>query len=98
MPGYIAIQRLLCSRIMVCNSTLALCCLLNVAVQPGFAQDASKEKKTDSPFAALEFRQIGPFRGGRVGAVTGVQSDPLTYYFGATGGGVFKTTDGGIHW
>jgi photosystem II stability/assembly factor-like uncharacterized protein len=33
-----------------------------------------------------------------VGAVTGVQSQPQTFYFGATGGGIFKTTDGGIHW
>jgi photosystem II stability/assembly factor-like uncharacterized protein len=62
------------------------------------AQDAAAEKKSDSPFAGLTFRQIGPFRGGRVTAVTGVQSDPMTYYFGATGGGIFKTVDGGIHW
>lgn len=51
-----------------------------------------------SPFAGITFRQIGPFRGGRVGAVTGVQSEPLTFYMGATGGGIWKTTDGGAHW
>ncbi len=70
----------------------------SVASLPAHAQDAAAEKKSDSPFAGLTFRQIGPFRGGRVTAVTGVQSDPMTYYFGATGGGIFKTVDGGMHW
>ena len=47
---------------------------------------------------ALQWRSIGPFRGGRVTAVAGVASQPMVYYFGATGGGVWKTTDGGINW
>jgi photosystem II stability/assembly factor-like uncharacterized protein len=46
----------------------------------------------------LKYRSIGPFRGGRVVAVTGVPSQPDVYYFGATGGGVWKTTDGGTSW
>ncbi len=46
----------------------------------------------------LRFRQIGPFRGGRVVAVAGVPSQPNVYYFGATGGGIWKTTDGGASW
>jgi len=46
----------------------------------------------------LRFRQIGPFRGGRSVAVAGVPSQPDTYYFGAVGGGVFKTTDSGLTW
>ncbi len=62
------------------------------------ALDQAPDAKPASPYAALQFRQIGPFRGGRVGAVTGVQSDPLTYYMGATGGGIWKTTDAGAHW
>jgi len=45
-----------------------------------------------------KLRQIGPFRGGRVDAVEGVPGEPLVYYFGGTGGGVFKTTDGGHVW
>jgi photosystem II stability/assembly factor-like uncharacterized protein len=49
-------------------------------------------------FPGLEFRSIGPFRGGRSVAVTGVRGQPLVYYFGATGGGVWKTTDGGASW
>ncbi|MBL8175643.1 MAG: glycosyl hydrolase [Bryobacterales bacterium] len=46
----------------------------------------------------LKYRSIGPFRGGRVTAVTGVASQPDVYYFGGTGGGVWKTTDGGRLW
>lgn len=46
----------------------------------------------------FEWRNIGPYRGGRVTAVTGVSGDPLTYYFGATGGGLWRTEDAGNTW
>ena len=46
----------------------------------------------------LKYRCIGPFRGGRSLACTGIRSDANTYYFGATGGGVWKTSDGGDSW
>jgi hypothetical protein len=46
----------------------------------------------------LEWRCIGPSRGGRVGAVAGVVGNRNTYYMGATGGGVWKTTDAGRNW
>ena len=49
-------------------------------------------------YSAMKWRLIGPFRGGRVLAVTGVTSQPNTYYMGAVAGGVWKTTDGGITW
>ncbi|MBL6607635.1 MAG: glycosyl hydrolase [Flavobacteriaceae bacterium] len=49
-------------------------------------------------FDALSYREIGPFRGGRSAAVTGVPGKPNLFYFGATGGGVWKTNDGGRHW
>src|SRR5579884_2083152 len=48
--------------------------------------------------AALEWRLIGPHRGGRVVAVAGDVADPLVFYFGSTGGGVWKTEDGGVTW
>jgi photosystem II stability/assembly factor-like uncharacterized protein len=47
---------------------------------------------------SLEWRCIGPFRGGRVVAVAGDPVDPLVFYFGACAGGVWKTTDGGTYW
>lgn len=49
-------------------------------------------------YNALEWRNIGPFRGGRATAVAGVVQEPLTYYMGATGGGVWKTDDAGKNW
>ncbi|MBL8141302.1 MAG: glycosyl hydrolase, partial [Acidobacteria bacterium] len=49
-------------------------------------------------YADLQWRNIGPFRGGRVVAVTGVRQQPRTFYFGGVGGGVWKTTDGGESW
>lgn len=47
---------------------------------------------------ALEWRSIGPYRGGRVTAVTGVEGQPRLFYMGATGGGVWRTTDAGASW
>jgi len=52
----------------------------------------------DKLFKAVTWRQIGPFRGGRVLAVAGAPSQPKTFYFGSVAGGVWKTTDGGIQW
>jgi photosystem II stability/assembly factor-like uncharacterized protein len=49
-------------------------------------------------FQEMRYRQIGPARGGRVTAVTGIASQPLTFYMGSTGGGVWKTTDAGVTW
>ncbi|MFK7821855.1 MAG: WD40/YVTN/BNR-like repeat-containing protein, partial [Planctomycetaceae bacterium] len=65
------------------------------------AQDAPKQAKSKTlaeQFGAIKFRNIGPFRGGRTNAVSGVSGDPLTYYMGSTGGGVWKTADAGITW
>jgi len=46
----------------------------------------------------MKWRSIGPYRGGRVLAVTGVPGDPYTFYFGGVAGGVWRTTDGGLNW
>lgn len=67
------------------------------------------QKKSSSPakatvtydeklYNAVEWRSIGPYRGGRADAVTGVPGKPNLYYFGATGGGVWRTTDAGNSW
>ncbi|HKO16325.1 MAG TPA: hypothetical protein VJU87_08800, partial [Gemmatimonadaceae bacterium] len=51
-----------------------------------------------SLFHGLRYRMVGPNRGGRVTAVTGVASQPLTFYMGVASGGVWKTTDAGGNW
>jgi hypothetical protein len=78
---------------VVCVSLLSLISLSTVGTAQGV-----KPTPTPDPLKNLQFRQIGPFRGGRVGAVTGVASDPKTFYYGATGGGVWKSTNSGVDW
>ncbi len=56
------------------------------------------QKSLSDRFEGMKFRNIGPFRGGRVTAVAGIVGDRLTYYFGGTGGGVWRTVDGGDRW
>ena len=51
-----------------------------------------------SQLAGLEWRSIGPYRGGRVTAVTGVPGQRNVYYFGGTGGGIWKSEDSGVSW
>jgi photosystem II stability/assembly factor-like uncharacterized protein len=80
------------SRSLAAGVCLALACLFSIPLQ---AQSSGVNPKL---YEKLKFRAIGPFRGGRVCAVAGVPSQPDVYYFGATGGGVWKTTDGGINW
>jgi photosystem II stability/assembly factor-like uncharacterized protein len=52
----------------------------------------------DSLLKPAKYRNIGPFRGGRANGGSGVVGDPLTYYMGTTGGGLWKTSDAGHHW
>src|SRR5437763_4896248 len=49
-------------------------------------------------FSGMQWRQVGPFRGGRALAIEGVPGEPNTWYFGAVAGGVWKTLDGGANW
>src|SRR5713226_5810820 len=53
---------------------------------------------TPSLLTSLEWRSIGPYRGGRVVAVAGDPAHSRVFYFGSTGGGVWKTIDGGVYW
>ena len=68
----------------------------------GWGAPAQRERRPvaldSSLYKAMEWRSIGPFRGGRATAVAGIPSQPYTYFFGATGGGVWKTEDGGLNW
>ncbi|WP_159302713.1 VPS10 domain-containing protein [Maribacter litoralis] len=63
-----------------------------LAITITFAQNANDY------FQPLKFRNIGPFRGGRSVTATGVIGDPMTYYMGTTGGGVWKTESAGQRW
>ncbi|HEX3024130.1 MAG TPA: hypothetical protein VHP12_02870 [Chitinophagaceae bacterium] len=59
----------------------------------------TKEINFDSIlFSKINYREVGPFRGGRSSAVAGSYKNKNIFYFGATGGGVWKTTDGGNNW
>ncbi|HIC52954.1 MAG TPA: glycosyl hydrolase, partial [Gemmatimonadetes bacterium] len=69
--------------------------LFAVLASPASPQSAVDEAVLMPP---LEWRSIGPDRGGRSIAVAGHSDRPFEYYFGATGGGLFKTTDGGSSW
>ena len=86
--------------------TLILCALAFILVFPeSLAQKRKKTNQSDPTLSfsnnlydGLEWRSIGPFRGGRSSAVTGVSGQPNLFYFGATGGGVWKTNDAGNSW
>ena len=55
-------------------------------------------KPEEKVFKGMKYRMIGPFRGGRSLTAAGIPGDPTTYYFGAEGGGVWKSTDGAMTW
>src|SRR5205814_701704 len=59
---------------------------------------AENSKPEEKPFKGMKYRLIGPFRGGRSLTAAGIPGDATTYYFGATGGGVWKSTDGAMTW
>ncbi len=73
---------------------LAAACAL---LLPG-STSASSGNVSPALFSGLHWRNIGPFRGGRAVAVTGVPGDGRTFYLGAVGGGVWKTTNAGRTW
>jgi photosystem II stability/assembly factor-like uncharacterized protein len=63
-----------------------------------FIASLSAAQNLDSIFKYVKYRNIGPFRGGRSVCASGVVGDPLTYYMGTTGGGLWKTEDAGVSW
>lgn len=80
--------------------------LITLLVLPLTLQSQKRKKKNttpvvtlqDSMFHGLKWRNIGPHRGGRSVASSGVVGEPMTYYMGTVGGGIYKTTDNGITW
>ena len=71
--------------------------LTNNSLEAQSRKRANKNKITypESTYESIKYRSLGPHRGGRSAAVTGVPGNPNLFYFGATGGGVWKTEDGG---
>ena len=91
---------------MVIKQRNFVVCILAAVLLAGFitpflsAQEKPEVKPVVDPdlMKSLEYRMIGPSRGGRSAAVAGIQGDPYTFYMGASGGGVWKTTDAGTTW
>ncbi len=89
------------ARLSILLLAIALPATLCAALTPAWPATAPASQATavdPSRFGALHWRGIGPYRGGRVLAVTGVPHEPSAYYFGAVAGGVWKTTDSGASW
>ncbi len=92
------------------RSFLLLLLFCSVSIDAAFAQKNKKAAAAPAPVATvtapafkpeetgLSWRSIGPYRGGRSAAVTGVAGKPNLFYFGSTGGGVWRTQDGGRSW
>src|SRR3990170_4732489 len=77
---------------------LTLVVITAIPVHEAVAQSKSGFLYDTTLYNKMEWREIGPFRGGRSVAVAGHAGQPKTFYFGATGGGIWKTEDGGESW
>jgi photosystem II stability/assembly factor-like uncharacterized protein len=76
-----------------------LLCMAFYVISPAQKKQYSEAVNADSIlFSKTKYRLVGPFRGGRSAAVCGDYRQKNTFYFGATGGGVWKTIDGGSNW
>ena len=79
----------------ISNAVLSLILLVaGMQIPVAHSQGANDQALYDS----MQYRLIGPYRGGRSATVTGIPGDRDTYYFGSAGGGVWKTVDGGSKW
>lgn len=90
--------KFICFSVLCCLSIPAMGQKKPVKNSPAPVKANAATLDYNKHFAPLKWRSIGPFRGGRSGAVTGVVGDPNTYYMGVTGGGVWKTSDMGNTW
>lgn len=79
----------------ICTLFVCLCITTGVFAQK---KKSTTPVITEKLYESMKYRNIGPFRGGRSTTVTGIPEDIFTYYMGATGGGVWKTGDGGNTW
>ena len=87
------------SRHSFLTKAAAVLLVVSCALTAALAAAKPPAEKPRDVFAHLKFRNLGPaIAGGRVTAVAGVTGDPLVYYVGSAGGGVFETVDGGLNW
>ncbi|HEY8227509.1 MAG TPA: YCF48-related protein [Pyrinomonadaceae bacterium] len=90
------------TQIKLRRTLLAALCVLFLSLTLTWVRFSSAETRMNDGdtqyFSALRWRMIGPFRAGRVNAVSGVISEPETFYFGSVGGGVWKTINAGRTW
>jgi hypothetical protein len=85
------------------NPIICLLLLLSLGVQaqkkkPNSTINEATKPVLDTVFKNLQWRNIGPTRGGRANAISGVINNSKKFYTGYTGGGVWETKDGGIKW
>src|SRR5579864_9099321 len=80
------------------NARAALYFVLVLSLQILSARFLRAQEIPPSLYSEMKWRMIGPFRAGKVNSVAGVPGNPAIYYIGADGGGVWKTTDGGVTW
>src|SRR3954451_13808361 len=84
------------------NRLLRLLCVAGFLVNVGYGATPPKTAAPALPDASIlkgmQWREVGPYRGGRADAVVGIADQPNVYYFGSTGGGVWKTVDAGQTW
>ena len=101
---YISSLQFIIMRNIYIKICLGLIILLTVPINLQAQKKKRSKKQTaevvysEDLYKGLSYRLIGPFRGGRSAAVTGVPGEPNLFYFGSTGGGIWKTTDGGRKW
>ena len=76
----------------------ARCLAVLIVAAASLARASAAADKAPEPFMGMKYRLVGPWRGGRAMAAVGTTGDANTYYAGYTGGGVWKTTNGGASW
>lgn len=87
---------LLHKSVWLCALFLILPC--HIHAQPVSQAETSVQRVDPALFKGLRYRLVGPSRGGRVTTVTGVPSQPKTFYMGVASGGLFRSIDGGVSW
>src|SRR3954468_15408828 len=85
-------------RVPLAKYVVVILLLLLPVVGAAQRQGGPAQPVSAGPFGALRWRSLGPARGGRSIAVAGSTTRPYEYYMGATGGGLWKTTDAGVSW